>query len=539
MHDTTDAELVEAARQGEASAFGELVRRHQKQVFAVALSLVGDAAEAEDLTQETFIRASRNLDLLADPEKFLAWVRRIAFGVCIDWLRVFRPEFYRSSQMLEDEAASLQSGTPSPLERLEQLEISERVLGALEQLPARYRLPLTMYHIEGLSHEKVARALDVPVGTVRSLVTRARRKLAPILAAYAKEVLSMNQSTNQSVDEVFQEQLHPPQSSRLLHLLNGDSVRGTLEKSEVPGTFSVWADALHEGPVPAGLSPAQLQDVRSRFWAAHSVEVPYEMAMEIHKRWDDGLASFSKYDEVVMWFEHDLFDQLLLIHHLDFYARQEMGQTRLSLICIGDYPGVERFIGLGQLNEDQLASLLGTRQQVTAQQLELGRNAWRAFTSPDPTGLEQLAHGDTAALPFLAGALRRFIEEYPSTQNGLPRTEQQILTVLASGPKSPANLFLAMYTLEERVFMGDSIFWERLKHLVAGPHPLIEWDIIEHPHSLPKGEVRITETGRAVLEGRADWIALDGIDRWLGGTHLQGSEALWRWDEQAARLRRR
>src|SRR5438309_10414529 len=119
MRDTTnatDAELVEAARQGETSAFGELVRRHQKQVFAVAFALVGDAAEAEDLAQETFIRASRNLDLLADPGKFWAWVRRIAFGVCVDWLRVFRPELYRSSQAQEDEVAALHSGTPSPLE---------------------------------------------------------------------------------------------------------------------------------------------------------------------------------------------------------------------------------------------------------------------------------------------------------------------------------------------------------------------------------------------------------------------------------------
>src|SRR5207302_9253508 len=124
----------------------------------------------------------------------------------------------------------------------------------------------------------------------------------------------------------------------------------------------------------------------------------------------------------------------------------------------------------GQLNEDQLASLLGTRQRVTSQQLELGRNAWRAFTSPDPAELEQLAHDNTSVLPFLAGALRRFLEEYPATRNGLPRTERQILTVLAAGPKSPANLFLAMYPLEERVFMGDGTFWDRLKRLVAGPH---------------------------------------------------------------------
>src|SRR5262245_22820239 len=92
MRDATDAELVHAARQGEVSALGELVRRHQKQVFALAFSLVGDVAEAEDLAQEAFLRASRNLDLLADPQKFAAWVRRVAFGVCIDWLRAFRPE---------------------------------------------------------------------------------------------------------------------------------------------------------------------------------------------------------------------------------------------------------------------------------------------------------------------------------------------------------------------------------------------------------------------------------------------------------------
>ena len=85
--------------------------------------------------------------------------------------------------------------------------------------------------------------------------------------------------------------------------------------------------------------------------------------------------------------------------------------------------------------------------------------------------------------------------------------------------------------------MGDSIFWERMKGLRAGPHPLIEWNLVERPQRLPDGEVRITETGLAVIEGRADWIELNGIDRWLGGVHLKGSEAAWRWDEQAAALR--
>src|SRR5262245_11520275 len=142
MEEATDVRLVEAARRGETDAFGELVRRHQKQAFAVALSIIGDPAEAEDLTQEAFIRASRNLDLLVDPAKFAAWLRRITFGVCIDWLRAFRPELYRSSQELEDNDASIRSDAPSPLERLQQFELCGRVIGAVATLTARCRVTI-------------------------------------------------------------------------------------------------------------------------------------------------------------------------------------------------------------------------------------------------------------------------------------------------------------------------------------------------------------------------------------------------------------
>jgi hypothetical protein len=106
-----------------------------------------------------------------------------------------------------------------------------------------------------------------------------------------------------------------------------------------------------------------------------------------------------------------------------------------------------------------------------------------------------------------------------------------------SGPKSPGRLFLAMYPLEERIFMGDTTFWTRVKWLASGAHPLVEWDVVERPHRIPEGEVRITNAGQGVIEGRADWIGLNGIDRWYGGVHLQGDEAAWRWDEQSARLR--
>jgi len=84
--------------------------------------------------------------------------------------------------------------------------------------------------------------------------------------------------------------------------------------------------------------------------------------------------------------------------------------------------------------------------------------------------------------------------------------------------------------------MGDTTFWCRVKGLAAAPHPLVEWDVTERDDRLPEGEVRITDTGRDVMECKADWIKLSGIDRWLGGVHLQGREAKWRWDEEAGKL---
>ena len=78
------------------------------------------------------------------------------------------------------------------------------------------------------------------------------------------------------------------------------------------------------------------------------------------------LEAFADYDEVVLWFEHDLFDQLLLIRHLDWFSRRDLGRTKLSLICIGEFPGFEPFHGLGQLDADQLTSLLGTGRSCPA-----------------------------------------------------------------------------------------------------------------------------------------------------------------------------
>ena len=531
-----DAELVAIARgisPDRDDAFRTLVRRYQPMVYAVALSLVRPP-DADDVAQDAFLRAFQNLDLLADPSRFGVWLRRITFGVSIDHVRADRS---RSGRL--DDQTDLGDAPDTdldPLARLEQNEIAGRVLAALDRMPARYRVPLTLYHIDGLSHAKIARTLGVPDATVRSLVARARRRLGRILAG-SPEVQDMARQSPHLRDSIDVLDDSVAETPRLLHILNGDSVRETLERSQVPGTFAPYADVLHEGPVPVSSGTRETRETRVR-WVAANGYFPYADGMRMAARWDEQLASFSDYDEVVMWFEHDLFDQLLLVRHLDWFSRQEMGRTKLSLICIGEFPGFEPFDGLGQLDEGQLASLLGTRELVSADQIALGRSVWAAFTSSDPTALNDAANDTTpSVLPFLAGALHRFIEDYPAAANGLPRTERRILELLANDETSIGGLFVAFQKSEERVYMGDTTFWCRVRALAAGPTALVRID--GDASEPPKGRAAITDAGRAVLAGKEDWVRLNGFDRWFGGVRLQaplGGDVSWRYDPITRRL---
>jgi hypothetical protein len=206
----------------------------------------------------------------------------------------------------------------------------------------------------------------------------------------------------------------------------------------------------------------------------------------------------------------------------------ESGRRQPEPICVGRYPGRERFVGLGELTADQLASLADTRLRVTDAQLQLAQAAWHAFTSPDPTAVERLRETDTSALPFIAAALRRHLEQFPSLDGGLSRTERQALSVLREhGSLSQRRLFAAVQQMEEQIFMGDGSFYRILSELASARHPLVQ---------IAQAEVTITEAGRDVLEGRADHIQLNGIHRWLGGVHLDGDEAAWRWDRESRRI---
>jgi hypothetical protein len=307
----------------------------------------------------------------------------------------------------------------------------------------------------------------------------------------------------------------------MLHVLNGDSTRMGLERAGMAGDFVSWGDVLHEGPTPAGVTPEEWRRVRVSYLASRG----YGEKAAIARRYaeDDGILDrWREHEEVVFWFEHDLYDQLILIRHLDWMSRLTDRQaTRWSLIQSSTY--------LGPLQPEPLAALFPTRVPVTDEQIRIGRRAWQAYCAPEPHKLEQLATEPMNALPYLPGALRRHFEDYPSSRNGLSRSEAQLLDALAAGAETLPAAFGACARMEERVFMGDWTFLSIAKGLASVTHPLIDADLADAVQTLPSVRVSLTATGQDVRDGRADHVALNGLDRWAGGVHLTG-ERHYRWN---------
>lgn len=316
----------------------------------------------------------------------------------------------------------------------------------------------------------------------------------------------------------------------MLHIRPGDDILPKLKEAGLPGEFIRWADALCQGPTPSGLSRTKWRNLRARF-AAESGYFPFDDALRFLSEQDQHLERFRDHDRVLLWFEHDLFCQINLIYLLDWFSRQNPEETKLFLICIGKH--------LGHLTGEELARLLGTEHAVTEAEFDLARRAWNAFCSPDPTEIERLIQEETAPLPFLRNALLRHLQEFPSSKNGLNLTEQSALDVIAAGENRPDQIFRKVNDREAVFWMGDLMFYAALKRLTAGPSPLLT---INGSGPWPAGDattpltVEMTEIGRAVLAGEADYIRLNGIDRWLGGAHLHGIDSPWRWENSSRRL---
>jgi RNA polymerase sigma-70 factor, ECF subfamily len=184
-----DADVVRLAQQGRELAFRELVRRYERPVFSLVFRMVRDRETAEDLAQDAFIKVLNHIDKYSPEFKFSSWLFKIANNVAIDHLRRRRLDTIsmdgspHATTASEVEASSLEipADQESALDEMEARELGSAIEQAIARLRPEYRACIMLRHVEGRAYEEIAATLDLPLGTVKTYIHRARHELRKAL----------------------------------------------------------------------------------------------------------------------------------------------------------------------------------------------------------------------------------------------------------------------------------------------------------------------------------------------------------------------
>lgn len=180
-----EAAIVRRVLNGDTNAFEQLVVEYEKNVYNIALKMTSNSEDAQDMTQEAFIKAFNSLANFRGESKFSVWLYRIVNNICLDFLRSRNRRPTVSLSVEDDEGEEKQidvaDESQSPERLLDKTLTRESVRRGLEQMPPEYRQILLLREIQGLSYDEISRALDLEVGTVKSRIFRARKKLSKFL----------------------------------------------------------------------------------------------------------------------------------------------------------------------------------------------------------------------------------------------------------------------------------------------------------------------------------------------------------------------
>ena len=183
MTDLREQRWIAAAREGDQGAFEELVRLYEKRVLALTLRMCRNPEDAAEAAQEAFLAAWQGLEGFREESSFSTWLYRLASNACVDLLR--REGKRQADASLDDEDLNLDipASIPSPQEEAERRELREQIEEGLRALPPEYRAALVLREIQQLRYDEIGKALELDIGTVKSRISRGRKKLRSFLLA--------------------------------------------------------------------------------------------------------------------------------------------------------------------------------------------------------------------------------------------------------------------------------------------------------------------------------------------------------------------
>ncbi|HET8798914.1 MAG TPA: hypothetical protein VFO89_14570 [Thermoanaerobaculia bacterium] len=293
----------------------------------------------------------------------------------------------------------------------------------------------------------------------------------------------------------------------MIHIHNGDVALVLAKRSNIPGEHVAFRESLITGPV--GETEDWIEMRAQALAEAHQSDL-LRVRTDLVEQ-EQMLDAVSSQDEVVLWFEHDLF---CLVHLL--YLLQRFRRARLALVWTSK--------PIGEHDEASIYQLYESRAAVAPSMVAVAREVWKAYTSDDPSTLNPFLERERPDFPFLREGLTLHASRFPSMYNGLGAIEQQALHTIATGTTDFPSLFERINAGLPRFGFGDSEIFRLLRWMASRAVPLITVT-----GELPKAIFSITPAGENVLAAEVDDTTINDPDIWFGGTHLRRGN-LWRWD---------
>ncbi len=315
----------------------------------------------------------------------------------------------------------------------------------------------------------------------------------------------------------------PLDTKTTLHLRCGSDICDTLKEAGFIGDFLEFSDPFCQGPVP-DLPRDSFIETRADF-IARSYDMPKDEILDRLTNEYGALDRLGTYDHVVLWFEHDSYDQLILAFLMDAIATTQP-ETKIDVISVNhapDFETIDRFIGLGQLSPDGLIWCWNThRMPLNSNMLTFGSAVWNALRQNDPTDLKALAGTENAPLPHMPAALKRHLAELPDPQTGLGLTQRLTLQIISDlGPMPLGKVFgHLMRSYDPLPYLGDLMFWSEIRWMMDCKDPLFTLPPPEPNTNWPDRIITLTDAGDETLAGTRNFLDNFTGTRWVGGVRI-------------------
>lgn len=296
--------------------------------------------------------------------------------------------------------------------------------------------------------------------------------------------------------------------STTLHILNGDATLWSLDKAGISGKRLVWRDVLCEGPVISDFASPNFWDIRSAFMAEFFGAEPKGFKRQCINEFEK-IKRVSEYDELVLWFEYDLFCQINMLGILHFLSRPAYKKLKISLICVGSEGGKENLTALGNIPPENFNSLFEKRVLINQEDLSYVSEVYLAYCYNDPHQLMNQPF-EHSKFPYLKGAIAAHLKRFPFENSGLNEIEITMLDFLSKGVLGQNDLVMKMLQWQKSTYygFGDTQYSIYLKRL----QPFYNRDF------------QLNDIGEKVIRGQSSADGLINRNYQLGGVKVSGFE---------------